>query len=160
MEILLKLEKEFYDNMPVLRSAGIIFFRNTPEGRKYLILRASRKDNRPEFWDIPKGELDKGESGIGAAKREAREEAGIENFELIPKFKETVQYFTRHDRKSIMKFVAIFLAKASKDKVTLSQEHDAFEWATFKEAMKKLTTMKEALKKADEFLSRLKEKAI
>ena len=59
-----------------------------------------------------------------------------------------------------MKFVAIFLAKASKDKVTLSQEHDAFEWATFKEAMKKLTTMKEALKKADEFLSRLKEKAI
>lgn len=138
--------------MPVLRSAGIIFFRNTPEGRKYLILRASRKDNRPEFWDIPKGELDKGESGIDAAKREAREEAGIKDFQLVPDFKETVQYFTRREGKPIPKYVAVFLAEAKDDKVTLSWEHDKYEWLSIEEALKKLTTMKKALRHADEFL--------
>src|SRR3989344_2624848 len=118
--------------MPVLRSAGIILFRETPDGRKYLILRAARKDDRPEFWDIPKGELDKGESGIEGATREVKEETGIKDFSLIPDFKHTAQYFTRRDGKSIMKFVAVFLAKTSDDKVKLSLEHDAFEWATFK----------------------------
>ncbi|OGF89470.1 hypothetical protein A3I27_00495 [Candidatus Giovannonibacteria bacterium RIFCSPLOWO2_02_FULL_43_11b] len=138
--------------MPVLRSAGIILFRETQGGRRYLILRASRKDNRPEFWDIPKGELDKGESGIEGAMREVKEEAGLENFSLIPDFKHTVQYFTRRAGKSIMKFVAVFLAEAQNDKVKLSWEHDAYEWVTLEEATKKLTTMRETIKKADEFL--------
>lgn len=140
--------------MPVLRSAGIILFRNTKEGRKYLILRASRKNDRPEFWDIPKGELDKGESGIEGATREVKEETGIENFSLIQNFKYTAQYFTRRDGKSIMKFVAVFLARTFEDKIMLSGEHDAFEWATLDKAIKRLTTMREAMKKADEFLQK------
>ena len=140
--------------MPVLRSAGIIFYRNTPHGRRYLILRSSKHiAERGEYWDFPKGELEDKEKGIDAAVREAKEEAGIENFELVPEFKHTAQYFSRREGKSIPKFVAMFLAEASNDKVTLSWEHDAYEWVSYEEAIKKLTTMKEAIKKANEFLS-------
>jgi len=139
--------------MPASRSAGIILFKNTPEGRKYLILRASRNvhEERAEFWDIAKGELDKGESGIEAAKREVNEETGIKNFNLILDFKFTARYFTKRDGKTIPKFVAVFLAKVPADgEVKLSSEHDAFEWVTLGEASKKLSTMKKALYAAEE----------
>ena len=140
--------------MPVSRSAGIILFRNTTEGRKYLILRAKRDDDRPEFWDISKGELNSGESGIEAARREVKEETGIEDYKLIGDFKFTAQYFTKREGKTIPKFVAVFLAEAPNEAVKLSWEHDSFEWATLEEASKKLTTMKKALHAADEFLSK------
>lgn len=142
--------------MPVERSAGIIFFRSTPQGRKYLIVRSSaeyHKKERREFWDIPKGQLERGEKGIDAALREGREEAGIKNFTIVPEFKYTARYFTRRDGKSVPKFVAVFLAEAHDDKIKLSWEHDKFLWAIFDEAMAKLTTMKPALEAAEKFLS-------
>ena len=56
--------------MPVERSAGIIIFRNAPEGRKYLVLRASRSESEiakekfvKEFWDFAKGRLEPGVEG-------------------------------------------------------------------------------------------------
>ncbi len=85
--------------------------------------------------------------------REGREETGIKNFSLVSGFKKTVRYFTRRDGKPVPKFVAVFLARAHETKVELSWEHDKCQWATFSEAMQKLTTMKPALEKADTFLS-------
>ena len=142
--------------MPVVRSAGIIIFRKTSQGKRYLIVRSARDiKKRGEFWDIPKGELEKGEKkGMETAVREVKEETGLDNFTLIPDFKYTARYFTRRGGKPILKFVAVFLAKAHKEEVKLSWEHDAFEWAPLGEATKKLTTMREAVKKADEFLQR------
>lgn len=147
--------------MSVERSAGIILFRNTPEGRKYLVIRSSRSvPERPEFWDFPKGRLDGKETGIEAAVREAKEEVGIEEFTLIPEFKNTVQYFTRRDGKSIPKFVALFLAESKTESVTLSWEHDAFEWLLCEAARERISLpqMKQTLEKAEELLT-LKEKA-
>ena len=138
--------------MPVSRSAGIILYQNPPEGRKYLILHSKRPSNLPEFWDISKGELDPGESGIDAARRVVKEETRIEDFALNPEFKFTARYFTKRDGKTIPKFVAVFLGEVKDEKVVLSDEHDAYAWASLEEALKKLTTMKETLKKADEFL--------
>ncbi len=84
----------------VERSAGIIFFRKTPKLRRYLVIRSSYhgKDGKHNFWDFPKGLLEKSEDGVTAAKREAVEEAGIGGFTIIPDFKETVRYFVRRDR--------------------------------------------------------------
>lgn len=146
--------------MPVERSAGIILFRNTSEGRKYLVIRSSRAiPDRPEFWDFPKGRLDGKETGIEAARREAIEEAGIKDFALVDGFKETIRYFTRREGKPIPKFVALFLAESKTEKVKLSWEHDAFEWLPYEEARKKvsLPQMKEALEAAEK-LSAEKEK--
>lgn len=142
--------------MPVERSAGIILYRNTPEGRKFLVIRSSRKyPDRPEFWDFPKGRLDSGEDGIGAARREVREEVGIDDFEIVQNFKETVRYFTRREGKSIPKFVAMFLAHTPQKEVTLSWEHDVFEWLAYHDARERVTIpdMKHALDRAEEFLA-------
>lgn len=149
--------------MPVERGAGIILFRKTPEGRKYLVLRSSRLESEvdkgksvKEFWDFPKGLLEGGETGIDAARREAQEEAGVKEYEIIPKFKETLRYFTRRGGKPIPKFVAMFLAEAKTDKVTLSWEHDKYEWLKYNEASERITLkeMKKALAHAEEFLNK------
>ncbi len=148
--------------MPALRSAGIILFRNTKEGRTYLVLRAARsspqigkKQFAKEFWDFPKGELDPKETAIDAARREAKEEAGIHIREVLPDFRETVQYFVWRDGKPILKFVALFLAQSPTEKVTLSWEHDACEWLLFADAKKRLMLpqMKKALEAAEKFLN-------
>ena len=146
--------------MPAERSAGIIFFRNTAEGRRYLIIRSSYhgKDGKYNFWDFPKGLLEKGEEGIDAAKREAKEEAGIKDFKIVPEFKETVRYFVRDrawGKKAVLKFVALFLAEVKKDKVKLSWEHDEYAWFPYKEAYERLSRreMKKALESAKSFLS-------
>lgn len=148
--------------MPVERSAGIIIFRDNVSGRKYLVIRSSRATSKisprksvKEFWDFPKGRLDKGETGLDAARREAKEETGIQDFEIIPDFKETVKYFTRREGKATLKFVAMFLAKAKSDEVKLSWEHDKYEWLPYKKAYSRISLpqMKKILEKADEFLS-------
>lgn len=148
--------------MPVERSAGIILYRETSEGRKFLVIRSSRDTsmitagkNEKEFWDFPKGRLDAGETGIQAAEREAKEEVGITKYELLPDFKKTVQYFTWRDKKPIPKFVALFLAKTPIEKVVLSWEHDTGEWLSYEEAKQRITLaqMREALEKAEEFLN-------
>lgn len=149
--------------MPVERSAGIIIFHDAASGRKYLVIRSSRdssqiseKKSVKEFWDFPKGQLEKGETGIDAARREAKEEAGISGFEILSGFKETVSYFTRREGKPIPKFVAMFLAEAKSDKVKLSWEHDKYEWLPYEEAYSRISLppMKQALEKAEEFLKK------
>lgn len=149
--------------MPVERSAGIILFRNTSEGRRYLVIRSSRGASRiaekkkiKEFWDLPKGILNKGESGVDAARREAGEEVGIRDVEIFPDFKKTIQYFTWRDGKRVMKFAALFLAESPTDAVTLSWEHDKAEWLLYEDARARVTLkqMKGALEAAEEFLQK------
>ncbi len=149
--------------MPVERSAGVILFRNTPEGRRYLVLRSSVSEAKvaagktvPEFWDFPKGRLDGNETGIEAARRETYEEAGIDAFEITPEFKETVRYFTWRTGKPVPKFVAMFLAETKTDAVRLSWEHDAFEWLPYEAAHRQISLipMKKALAAAEKFLNR------
>lgn len=125
-----------------------------------MVIRSSRgasiiaeKKKIKEFWDLPKGVLEKGEKGIDAARREVKEEVGIANLEITPNFKETVRYFTWREGKSILKFAALFLAEAKTEKVKLSWEHDKYEWLPYKEARDKLTMegMKTALDRAEDF---------
>lgn len=143
--------------MPVLRSAGIIIFRSTAQGRKYLVVHSSGTGegaSRPDFWDFPKGLLEKGEKGVDAAVREAKEEVGIEVFSFVDGFKETVYYFTHWEGKRVPKFTAMFLAEVKDDKVKLSWEHDKYEWLYFQEARERISRsqMKKALEAAERFL--------
>lgn len=148
--------------MPVERSAGIILFRQVSSERHYLVIRSARLESQisekksvTQFWDFPKGRLESGETGLQAAEREVREEVGIVHYGLVPEFKKTVQYFTRREGKSVPKFVALFLAEVKDDPlITLSWEHDKYEWLSYPEAHERLThpQMKNALQVAEQYL--------
>lgn len=49
----------------------MVVVRDTPEGVRFLLLRAYRN------WDLPKGRLEPGETPLQAAIREVREETGL-----------------------------------------------------------------------------------
>lgn len=147
--------------MPVLRSAGFVIYRETPRGRRYLVLRASRAESTvakgkvvKEFWDFSKGTLEKGETGRDAAVRETKEETGITDFSIIDGFKETARYFTWANGKRAIKFVAMFLAEAKTARVALSWEHDRFLWLPYDKACQRITLepMKKVLRATEKFL--------
>jgi 8-oxo-dGTP pyrophosphatase MutT (NUDIX family) len=56
-----------------VRSAGVIPVRRDPDGWRLLALRAWRN------WDFPKGLVEEGEDRLEAARREAREEAALDD---------------------------------------------------------------------------------
>jgi predicted NUDIX family NTP pyrophosphohydrolase len=65
-------------------SAGTLLYRTGPKGLEVLLVHASGNYNRHKPWSIPKGEPDEGEEPEAAARRETREEAGVEAQTLRP----------------------------------------------------------------------------
>ncbi len=57
-------------------SAGVVVVRETPDGARFLLLRAYRN------WDCPKGLVEPGEDPLAAAVRETAEETGIDDLEF------------------------------------------------------------------------------
>lgn len=142
------------------KSCGAIVFKKN-KTIKYLILYKKASKHYSEAWDFPKGNVEKDESEEEAAKREVKEEAGI-NVRIIPGFKEKIKFFYRNKGNLIYKEVIFFLAGAKKSEVKLSFEHDDYKWLTYKEALKFLTfkNSKEILKKANNFLQKFNQKNI
>ena len=142
--------------MPIERSAGAIIFRKEKDKIYYLLLHYPGASHRAEknYWDLPKGHIEKGESEIDTVKREVKEETGIEEIKIIEGFKETIKYFFKFKGKNILKFVTFYLAQTCQKEVKISFEHIGFCWLPFEKALEKLTfnNSKEILKKAHNFL--------
>jgi predicted NUDIX family NTP pyrophosphohydrolase len=62
----------------MLQSAGTLLYRRTTEGVEVLLVHPSGNYNRRAPWGIPKGIPDEDESLKAAARRETREETGVE----------------------------------------------------------------------------------
>ena len=110
-------------------------YRDTPQGRRFLLL------NYPQgHWDFVKGHVEKGETDRQAAVREAREETGITDLAFEDGFKKTVKYmFYEPGGRPVYKSVVFFLARTRTSKVVISDEHIGHSWETMKEALKKST---------------------
>jgi len=128
-------------------SAGVILFR-TRANREYLLL------DYGSHWDFPKGHIEEGEDPIATARRELREETGIRDARFVSGYLERMRYFYRKAGEQMRKVVIYFLAETAGEEVTLSHEHCGYAWASYEEALQRLTfkTAKDLLSKAHRFL--------
>lgn len=111
-------------------SAGVVVTRPTPEGRRYLLLRAYN------YWDFPKGVVEAGEDPLVAARREVEEETGITQLVILQPtaYHQTAPY-GRH------KVARYYLGETQQEDVRLGlnpqlgqPEHHAFRWVSAAEA--------------------------
>lgn len=144
--------------MPVERSAGAIVFRRDKE-IKYLLLHYGAAGFRSlhskgDYWSFPKGNVEEGESEEETARREIKEESGIEDIKFVDGFKEKISYFYKREGKTIYKEVVFFLAETKSEKVKISYEHIGFEWLGFEDAFTRLKFKndREVFEKAHRFL--------
>ena len=132
------------------KSAGAIVFRREGGKVKFLFL---HKDDG-DFWDMPKGNVEKGESELEAVKREAKEEAGLDDLKFMEGFKEKVHYFYHREGQTISKDVVFFLAETKMKDVRISWEHTGYEWMDYGKALPLMKKgQKEVLEKAYAFLT-------
>jgi 8-oxo-dGTP pyrophosphatase MutT (NUDIX family) len=116
------------------RSAGSIIYRQTPQGKMYLLL------NYPSgHWDFVKGNIEKGETFKQTVLREMREETGIVDSTFVDEFEDKVEYHYQRDGQVIHKEVVFFVSNTKTDQVILSHEHRDYIWLNYNDALAKLT---------------------
>ncbi len=80
-----------------------------------------------QYWEFPKGKMERGEKELDTLSREIYEETGIRHFRLHPLFKENIYYHFRVGDTVIAKIVVYYLFKTGAT-VRLSDEHSKFQW--------------------------------
>jgi len=131
-------------------SAGIVVVNNKGKNLRFLLLHYPAG-----HWSFPKGHIESGESLKITAKRETKEETGLE-IDLIDGFKEPIHYQYQKNGRLMQKTVYFFIGTSENKEVKLSHEHEDFVWLPYKEALERLTynNGKRILKKAHEFLQK------
>ena len=74
-------------DLPLRSGVGIVVLNKDNK-----VFVAKRIDNQKNFWQMPQGGVDAGESYIDAAYRELKEETSIENVELIKELEGLITY--------------------------------------------------------------------
>lgn len=135
-------------SMTIKKVRAIIY--DIKEGQPYFLI--FHRVLRWTGWEILKGTVKPGETNEQALKREIREETGLKKFEIIKSLNKQEKWQASGNDYII---VDVFLVRADMDeKVFLKQkivEHDDYQWASKKTALKKLTWSKsrELLKEID-----------
>ena len=128
------------------KSCGAVVWRDTPEGRQYLLIR-----HLAGHWGSPKGHVEDHETEAETAAREIREETGL-TVELDTGFRRVVTY---SPKRGVVKDVIFFTARATGG-TEHAQETELSElgWFTAEEAAARITfdTDRDILLAADAYL--------
>jgi len=125
-------------------SSGVIVYRQTQEGPKYLILYHGH-----DYWNFPKGKIEEKEKTIAAAFRETKEETGLggKDLRLIRNFRIYEKFAFNKKGKQVFKTVVFYLAETkSKDVHISTREHQGYGWFLFREGFKILDKFKNSQK--------------
>lgn len=76
------------------KSCGAVIWRNNDREREYLII-LNKKGNALGHWGFPKGHVEAGEKELDTARREIREEVGLEVDSFMPEFRIVNRYNPR-----------------------------------------------------------------
>ena len=135
-------------------SAGIIVYRKTNQGLRFLLLYHGGR-----YWNFPKGHIEAEEKSLQAAIRETMEEAGLKRADLkIDNAFKAYEKFTFFKNKvKVFKTVIFYLAETKNRDIKISSEHEGFGWFSYKEAINLLQKHKDSaalLKRANYFIQR------
>lgn len=135
-------------------SAGILVYRKTPEGPKFLILYHGH-----DYWNFAKGKIENEEKNFEAAVRETREETGLTTRDLrfVRNFKAYERFNFRRNGKTVYKTVIFYMAETNEPRVRISKEHQGYGWFLYREASRilgKYRDSQKVLKNAYDFLQR------
>ncbi|HAL25091.1 TPA: hypothetical protein DDZ49_00480 [Candidatus Wolfebacteria bacterium] len=139
-------------------SAGIIAYRTTAEGPRFLILYHGHN-----YWNFPKGKIESEEKSFQTAVREVREETGLTRNDLRfnENFKTSENFTFWRNKEKIYKTIVFYLAETAQQRIKLPEQtdaqgekHEGYGWFTYKEALKVLTKedSQRVLKQAYNFL--------
>lgn len=124
-------------------SAGIVVYRRTQEGPKFLVLYHGHN-----YWNFPKGKIENEEKSFEAALRETREETGLSTSDLrvMRNFKAYEKFQFKRSGKTVFKTVIFYLAETNKRDVKISKEHQGYAWFLYREAGRILGEYKDSQK--------------
>ncbi|MCA1318307.1 NUDIX domain-containing protein [Bacillus tianshenii] len=127
-------------------SCGVIIYQGKPDIR-YLVVKSKANGH----WGFPKGHMKEDETEIDAARREVKEETGLDVV-IQEDFKISMEYKISETAK---KEVILFLGTPTSTSVTIQESEIAmYRWATYTDALKLFVyeNQKQILKQAHEFL--------
>lgn len=140
-------------------SAGIIIYRATEEGARFLLLYSGGR-----YWNFPKGKID-GESSFAAAIREVHEETGLggDDLRFEQWFKVRDQFVYMRDKRKIFKTVSYYLAETKKADIripikegTVGESHHGYGWFLYRDALRMLIheTLRRNLRRANDAVTK------
>jgi len=138
---------EFQKEIIKKKGVHVILYKLNNQNIKYLVLK------RAEGWigwELLKGGVNDSETFSETAKREVKEESGLD-VEVFQSKEESVFYSEKNNVKT-QHSMKVFFGKVVSEDIKLSEEHSDFKWLALNDAINLLffDNLKELLKKVNE----------
>lgn len=142
--------------MPKEKSAGAVVVYKGKQIEYLLLLYPGLAKKAKSYWDFAKGHIEPGESEQDTLIREVKEETGLINLKIFPKFKQSIKYYFQKEGRTIFKTVVFYLAESKTKTVKISSEHLDYIWLPYKQALDAMVHInaKRVLKRADQFIAK------
>lgn len=119
--------------MPKIESNYIELHIYNRREKKFLLLKRAQHKIYGGTWQMITATCEPGESTVKTAARELYEETKLKPVKLYVVPYVNTFYFDLHDSICLS---PVFLAIVDSDKVTISDEHTEYQWASYEEAVK------------------------
>ena len=120
-------------------SFGIVPVRKTGDGWEVLLINQYSKIGNNTYWVFPKGHAEGSESALETARRELKEETGLEAKQIIESPTFSLQYSFNYDGELIKKTVTFYIGIIEEMELKIDEaEVKEAQWCSLERAMERL----------------------